>query len=138
MLCYPIFTVKKEVAEPFFQFSVFKYTFKGLLIKGRINFHIFLQNLGSNSKSLGALQKPVSNSKTLRGAIPPSLWPGQARGAEHCGQCCMLKIFFKQFNMINLTFYFFIFHLIFFFFFSSNCEQPKWRNKHTQGNGVCD
>jgi len=136
LLCYPIFTVKKEVAEPFFQFSVFKYPFKGLLIKGRINFHIFLQHLGSNSKSLRALQKPGSNSKTLRAAIPPSLCRGQARGAEHCGQCCMLKIFLKQFNIINLTFYFFL--SFNFLFFSSNCEQPKWRNKHTQGNGVCD
>ena len=60
---------KKGVAEPFFQFPVLKYPFKGLFRKGRINFHILLQNPGSNSEILGALQNPGSYSKTL-GAIP--------------------------------------------------------------------
>ena len=40
--------------------------FKGLFIKGRINFHILLQK----SKILGALQNPGSNSKPLRAATP--------------------------------------------------------------------
>ena len=37
-----------------------------------MNFHISLQNPGSNSKILGALQNPGSNSKTHKVAIPLS------------------------------------------------------------------
>ena len=62
---------KQEVAEPFFSKFRFQSTlFKELLIKGQINFHILLQNPGSNSKILGAL-------KTM-GAIPKPIprWQG--------------------------------------------------------------
>ena len=38
-----------------------------------MNFHISLQNPGSNSKILGALQNSGSNSQTLKAATPPSL-----------------------------------------------------------------
>ena len=63
---------KEGVAEPFLKFSVLKYPFKGLFIKGRINFHILPQNPGNNSNILEALQNHGSNSKTLSAAIPPS------------------------------------------------------------------
>ena len=62
-------TVKKEAADPSFLFSVLKFPFKGLFIKGRINFHILLQNPGSNFKILGAAFPP-----SLRREVLHRLW----------------------------------------------------------------
>ena len=61
----------ERVAEPFFKFSVLKYTlFKGLFIKGRINFYICTPKhvsnskiLGATPKTMGALQNPGSTPK---------------------------------------------------------------------------
>ena len=49
---------KIGLAEPFVQFPVLKYPFQNFSKKDRINFHILLQNPGSNSKTLRAIPKP--------------------------------------------------------------------------------
>ena len=61
---------KEGKEEHFFQFSVLKYPFKGLFIKGRINFHILLRNPGSNSKILRTATPPSFKGTVVNRALP--------------------------------------------------------------------
>ena len=77
--------IKNGVAELCFQFSVLKYLFKGLFIKGGINLNILLQNLGATPKSrvhsetLGAIPGPWEQP-------PHTRWNTKAVSGEHIKQ----------------------------------------------------
>ena len=61
---------KKRSSRALFNFRFQSTIYKGLFIKGQINFHISLQNPEGNSKTLGALQNPESSNPSLSQLFP--------------------------------------------------------------------